>query len=176
MTGKSLEQIPSVWTDWKSWRMEHPDTTVPKIAPTVNYYRHDPDPTIASAEERYFSNMQWGLVRGDKSLSWPLEEVARRGVVNDSLAGLPLVVVFERKSATISAFERRVGDIELTFHADAHGLVDDQTGSQWDRVTGRAVQGALAGRRLIPVAGMISHHRAWRTLFPATAVRGRDAK
>jgi Protein of unknown function (DUF3179) len=176
LMGKTLEQVPSVWTDWKSWRADHPQTTLPKIAPTVDYYRHDPDPAIPTTEERYFSSMQWGLVRGDKSLTWPLAEVARRGVVNDSLAGLSIVVVFDRATATVSAFERRAGDIELTFHADAEGMVDDQTNSLWDRITGRAVRGALAGRRLIPVPGIISHHRAWRTLFPATAVRGGAAK
>jgi hypothetical protein len=175
LKGKSIEQIPAVWTDWKSWRTDHPDTTLPKISQTVDYYRHDPDPLSPSLEERYFSNMQWGLARGGKSLSWPLNEIARRGVVNDELAGLPLLIVFERKSATITAFERRAGDTELTFTSNPEGLVDDQTSSLWDRLTGRAIRGALAGHRLTPVAGVVSHKRAWQSLHPESAIRSGNA-
>ncbi len=66
-----------------------------------------------------------------------LKELARHPVVNDSFAGLPLVVIFESRSATISAFERRVGDTEPTFRMEADTLIDDQTRSVWDPVTGR---------------------------------------
>jgi hypothetical protein len=171
LMGKSLERIPSVWTDWKTWRTEHPATTVLKISQTIDYYRHDPVSSSSSFEKRYFSSLQWGFLRNGKALSWPLRELARQPVVNDSFAGLPLVIVFESRSATITAFERRVGDTELTFRLEADGLIDDQTSSVWDVVSGRAIRGSLAGRRLTPVAGIVSHLRAWRLLHPETEVR-----
>jgi hypothetical protein len=171
MRGKTLRQIPSVWTDWKTWRGDHAETTLLKISPTVDYYRHDPDPASPHAEERYFSSMQWGLTRAGQSASWPLKELARHRAFNDSLAGLPLVVVFDSRSATVSAFERLVGNAELTFRLDREGLVDAQTSSVWDPVTGRSIRGKLAGQRLKPLAGVISHERAWRTLHPDTTVR-----
>ncbi len=104
--GKSLEQIPSVWTDWKTWRTEHPKTTVVKIDQTVDYYRHDPTSANATWENRYFSNLQWGITRGSKAISWPLRELARHPAVNDSFADLPLVIVYDSARATISAFVR----------------------------------------------------------------------
>lgn len=170
LAGESLEQIPSVWTDWKTWRTEHPQTSVVKISQTVDYYRHDPAGSSSGWEGRYFSNLQWGFVRGKKAMSWPLKELARHPAVNDSFAGLPLVIVFDRPTATISAFVRRVGDTEATFRLEADGLVDNQTSSVWDPVTGKAIRGTLAGRRLTPVAGIVSHLRAWRTLHPDSEV------
>jgi hypothetical protein len=171
LDGESLERIPAVWTDWKTWRTEHPETTVLKLPQTVDYYRHDPPSSSSSREKQYFSNLQWGFVRGGKALSWPLRELAHHPAVNDSFAGLPLVIVFESRSATITAFERRVGGTELTFRWEADGLIDDQTCSVWDPVIGRAIRGTLAGRRLTPVAGIVSHLRAWRTLHPDSEVR-----
>ena len=170
LKGKSLEQIPSVWTDWKTWRTDHPETTVLKVSKTIDYYRHDPVSSSSSFEERYFASLQWGFVRSGKALSWPLRELARVPVVNDTFAGLPLVIVFDSQRATITAFERRLGDIELTFRLKEGGLIDDQTSSVWDPVSGRAIRGTLAGRRLIPVAGIVWHLRAWRTLHPETEI------
>ncbi len=171
LKGKSLEPIPPVWTDWKTWRTEHPQTTVLRVSQTIDYYKHNPVSSSSSFEERYFANLQWGFVRSGKALSWPLRELARAPVVNDTFAGLPLVIVFEHRSATIAAYERQVGDTELTFRPGADGLIDDQTSSVWDLVSGRAIRGPLTGRRLTPVAGIVSHPRAWRTLHPESETR-----
>ena len=168
---QSLERIPSVWSDWKTWRTTHPETTLLKIRQTVDYYRHDPENSTDPFEPKYFANLQWGFVRGGRAVSWPLKELARHPVVNDSFAGLPLVIVFDSDTATIAAFERRVNDAELTFRWKADALVDDQTSSVWDPVSGRAIRGTFAGRRLKPVAGIVSHQRAWRTLHAETEVR-----
>jgi hypothetical protein len=171
LKGQSLERIPMVWTDWKSWRTSHPETTLANLSQTVDYYRHESEPAGLEFQTRYFSNCQWGFVRESKALSWPLKELARQRAVNDTFEGLPFVVVFDSRSVTIAAFERRVGSTELTFHWGAEGLVDDQTSSVWDPVTGRAIRGTLENRRLTPVAGIVSHIRAWRSLHPLTEVR-----
>ncbi len=174
LEGSLLQQIPSIYTDWKSWRTDHPETTVVMIPQTVDYYRHDTEDMVVPFEKRYFSNLQWGFVREGKALSWPLREVAQRGVVNDSFVGLPLIVVYESRSATVAAFSRRVGETELTFRLEKDGLIDEQTSSVWDPVTGRAIRGKLEGSRLTPVAGTISHLRAWQTIHPDTLVRAAE--
>ncbi|MGC8643410.1 MAG: DUF3179 domain-containing (seleno)protein, partial [Isosphaeraceae bacterium] len=171
LKGKSLDPVPWTWTDWKSWRTSHPETTLLKIPQTVEYYGHDVVASGSSLEKRYFSNLQWGFERGGKSLSWPLAELARLGAVNDSFSGLPLVIVYESRSATIAAFDRRVAGAELTFRLEAEGLIDDQTSSVWDPVSGQAIRGPRAGQRLAPVAGVVSHNRAWRELHPESEIR-----
>jgi Protein of unknown function (DUF3179) len=171
LTGKSLAQIPSVWTDWKTWRTQHPKTTVLKIVQTIDYYQHNPESSTSPLEERYFSNLQWGFVRGGNAISWPLSELAPKSAINDAFGGLPLLILFDSRTATIAAFERRVDDSELTFHWGAGGLIDDQTSSVWDPLTGRGIGGKLIDRRLTPVTGVVSHQRAWRTQYPRTVVR-----
>lgn len=171
LEGKSLVLIPSVWTDWKSWRTQHPATTLLKIEQTVDYYRHDQASASPPLEKRYFSNLQWGFVRDGQALSWPLKELATQSAVNDTFAGLALVILYESRTATITAFERRLGDTDLTFRWGDEGLIDDQTRSVWDPVTGRGIRGTLADRRLTPVAGIVSHLRAWKTQHPRTVIR-----
>jgi hypothetical protein len=168
LKGESLVQFPSVWTDWKTWRTEHPETTVLKLSHTIDYFRHDPD---GSDEQRYLSSLQWGIARGGKALSWPFKELVRQPVVNDALAGLPLLIYYDLASTTLTAFERRIDGAELTFRKVPDGLADDRTGSVWDPVTGRAVRGAYIGRHLNPVSGVISHLRAWRTFHPESESR-----
>jgi hypothetical protein len=170
LEGKSLPQIPAVWTDWKTWHRKHPTTTVLRIDQAVDYYRRDAEDSTSGWEKRYFASLQWGLVREGKARSWPLRDLAPNAAVNDTFAGLHLVIVYESRTATITAFERRIGDAELTFRLETDGLVDRQTGSIWDPATGRAVRGTLAGRRLIRVAGVVSHMRAWRSLYPESEV------
>jgi hypothetical protein len=137
----------------------------------VDFHKHDQESSISPSEKEYLSSLQWGLVRGGKALSWPLKELALDPVVNDSFAGLPIVIVYESRTATISAFERRVEETELTFRLEGDGLIVDQAGTVWDLVTGRAIRGKLAGRRLTPIAGIISHVRAWTTLHPDSEIR-----
>ena len=105
LKGKSLESIPSMWSDWKSWRTTHPDTTVLNIAQTIDYYRRDPVASPSSFENRYFAGLQWGFIRQGKAFSWPLRDLAKKPVVNVSLADLPIVLICDRESATITAFE-----------------------------------------------------------------------
>jgi Protein of unknown function (DUF3179) len=175
LKGETLEQLPAVWTDWETWRAEHPETTVVMLAQPIDFHRHDPESSGGSSDAEYFSSLQWGFVRAGHAVSWPLNELSSSKVVNDTFEGLPLVVMFESPSATISAFDRRVGDTVLTFGVDGDGLIVDQTSTVWNLVTGRAIRGKLAGHCLKPIAGIVSHVRAWQTLHPESEIRRADA-
>jgi hypothetical protein len=90
--------------------------------------------------------------------------------------GVPIVVLYKRgvlsplDNAAISrsrdvgtagTFDRRVDGQALSFRPAGDGRFrDGQTGSTWD-VTGRAIAGLLAGRRLRPV---ISDQQFWFAL------------
>ncbi len=171
LKGKSLEPIPYSWTDWKTWRTAHPETTVLNVPQTIDYYQRDPERSPKSFEKRYISGLQWGFVHEGKAFSWPLRELAQQAVANDSFAGIPVVIIFDGQHSTITAFDRRVGDADLTFRLEASRLIDEQTSSIWSPVTGQAIEGKFAGRQLKPVAGIISHLRAWRQLHPDSEVR-----
>ncbi len=167
--GKELQQYPAVWVDWKTWRAEHPGTTAVLLARGSRKYSISAVRATAS-RGRALDALQWGLSRGGKARSWPFSRLARRPVVNDSFAGLPLLIVFDPESFNPTGFDRRLGERELTFRRRGTELIDETTGSVWDPVTGEALRGALAGRRLSPVAGTIATASTWRAFHPDTEV------
>lgn len=171
LQGRLLERIPSIWTDWKSWRTAHPATTVLELPLAVDHYHHELGLERSARDWDYLTTLVWGLDHGKKSVSWPLEELNRQPVVNDELAGLPILVLFWADTWTISAFDRRVDKTVLTFRRGESGLVDDQTGSTWDPVTGRAISGKYSGIRLSPVAGTVTRVGAWHVFHPDSELR-----
>jgi hypothetical protein len=166
LKGHRLEQIPVVWTDWKTWREHHPETTLPELPNTVQDYRHHPLYSAFPGDRSFFAGLQWGLASGMKARSWPYAQLMRRPLVNDVFAGQPLLVVFDTRTSTTNAYDRRTGDRELTFRWQTNNLADDQTGSVWDPVTGQAIKGPLTGRRLTPIAGIVSLVWAWSQFHP----------
>ena len=168
LKGHRLEQLPAIWTDWKTWRNQHPGTTVPDLPSVVPNYRHHPLYSDFPPEKSFFSKIQWGLARGDKARSWPYAQLARQPIVNDSFLGQPILVVFNQHTSTPTAFDRRAGNVELSFQWQVDHLSDDQTGSAWDPITGLALQGPLKGRRLTPVPGVVALEWAWKRFHPGS--------
>ena len=106
-----------------------------------------------------------GLVIDDEAVAYPFSTLAEARVINDEVAGRPVVLFFssEARSALDQsriAESRMVGSAipydpivagrRLTFRADAAGFVDEATGSRWD-ITGRARSGPLKGHGLTPL-------------------------
>jgi Protein of unknown function (DUF3179) len=170
LKGQQLDRLPGVWTDWQSWRTAHPNTTVPRLVRSVQNYQHHELYAGFAPERSFFSKLQWGLVRGSQSRSWPFAELDKQPLANDTFAGRPLLVVFDRKTSTVTAFDRRIGETELIFQRRDGKLTDDQNQSVWDPVTGRALDGPMKGRRLTPIPGTISLDWAWRAFFPTTEI------
>jgi hypothetical protein len=171
LKGKTLERLASVWTDWKTWRSKHPDTTVAALSRMTDDLRHKRWYTDSYFEAYYFSTFQWGLARNGKALSLPFPKLAHEPVVNDSFDDLSLVVVFDAWTSTVTAFDRHVGGQVLTFHSTKDGLTDVPTGSVWDTITGKAKRGPLAGRCLTPVSGVVSQISTWRIFHPESEAR-----
>ena len=122
--------------------------------------------------------------------AYPARTTRERGVVADTLGGVPLVV-FHADGATTALGERRIAEarevgttgvfrpeaerggerLALTFRPAPGGFVDDQTGSTW-AVTGEAVSGPLAGARLAPLRHHDTFAFAWFAFRPETTVYG----
>jgi hypothetical protein len=95
--------------------------------------------------------------------------VARQGVINDELAGRPVVIVAEPgadpRNRTIRAFER--GD--RTFIRSGHAFlgadfVNDQNGRPWK--VGEEDLAAPDGRKLPRLPGRLAARAAWSAAFP----------
>jgi hypothetical protein len=168
LTGEKLEQLAATWTDWKTWHESHPATTVPRLARSAENYKHHELYSNFLPERSFFFKLQWGLAIRGKARSWPYARLAEQPVINERFGDRRLLIVFDRKTSTPTAFDRHVDGLDLTFRLCADGLTDDDTHSQWDPISGRAVSGPMKGCRLTPVPGTISLEWAWRRFFPAS--------
>ena len=93
-------------------------------------------------------------------------------VLNDALDGRPFTVFLTPDLTTALVWSRTLGSRTLTFQADGDRMVDVETGSAWDAVSGRALSGPLAGRSLSPVPATTGFWHAWKAHHPDTRVLG----
>jgi len=153
LEGTVLEPIPSVLTDWETWKARHPDSTVASLSRKSTEYHRD-----------FYENLDefvLGIASEGEAKAWPFDVLEREPIVNDRWDGRPVLVTFDRRGVSARLFARTVDGRVLTF-AQADGEPRDvETGSRWDPVTGRAIDGPLAGRALRPLPAFPSLRSAW---------------
>jgi len=107
-------------------------------------------------------------------LAYPIGLLDRVEVIDDRAAGRSWVVARCALTRVAAIYDRSVDGRVLTFEnsgalwRDTLVLRDRETGTYWSAATGLALSGALAGRRLEPVAATYTTVEAWRRAFPAT--------
>ncbi|MCH7490455.1 MAG: DUF3179 domain-containing protein, partial [Gemmatimonadetes bacterium] len=108
---------------------------------------------------------------GCDAIAYPLSALEELGVaaaVNDSVGERAVLVTYQAEYEVANAFDRTVDGIALTFEiATTSPLVlrDQETGTTWDE-QGVAIEGALAGRRLTPIAdSYVGFWFAWSLYF-----------
>ena len=127
--------------------------------------RINPDPKYNDGLIAKFINIL--MHNGKKS-------VARKILYNamDSVAGRDLVIVYDGRSGTAVAFDRRVDGRLLTFELvsplDGLQLRDQETGSIWSGLSGTAEEGPLAGTTLRQVPSFYSFWFAWSDFYVNT--------
>ncbi len=121
-----------------------------------------------------------------EAVAYPYDVVRKFGVINDRVAGQPVVLFWApgvaspldaaridqgREVGTVLAYWRTVDDRVLTFERKGDRVRDRETGSQWDVFTGRALEGPLKGRELRPVAEGVHHFWfSWYAFRPDTRI------
>jgi hypothetical protein len=108
--------------------------------------------------------------------AYPLRILVWHEIVNDELAGRPVVVTYCPLCGTGMVFDRRVGDRTLTFGVS--GLLyqsdvlmyDRETESLWSQLSREAVTGEFAGTELRWLPAEQMTWAAWRTRHPEGAV------
>ncbi|MGD8487274.1 MAG: DUF3179 domain-containing protein [Chloroflexota bacterium] len=123
----------------------------------------------------------------DAPVSVPYSELRTVGVANLEFEGAPVAVFWQPGAASAldaqyvdesedvgatGAFSAVVDGQQLTFARDGGEdapITDMQTGSTWD-VTGRAIDGPLAGQTLSPVGHGDHFWFAWAAFVPQTSI------
>ncbi len=129
-----------------------------------------------------------GVALGTESRAYPLRLLVWHEVVNDTLAGEPIVVTYNPLCGGVAVFRRRVEGKTLEFGVS--GLLfnsnllmydrctDRRRESLWSQLLMRAVSGpaAAAGTRLEPLPFDVVAWRSWRDEHTATTVLAPDPR
>ena len=200
--GHRLDVIPSAIVSWSDFKAGYPDGVV--LAPpgrSASSYGRNPyvrytsrsapipgffDSTIL--DDRYPAlERTVGVTVNGHDKAYPFSVVQANGALNDTVAGVPVVVLWSPGTAdaldspltaggadvgAALAFDRRLDGEPLEFApADDGRFTDDRTGSIWN-VLGQAVGGELAGSRLEPVVHTNEFWFAWSAFHPDGEVFG----
>jgi hypothetical protein len=140
----------------------------------------DPSSTISeeSSSKRQPSKNELvvGLELDGCAKAYPVQIAAARKVINDTVAGEDVVVTFGPPSEAGMIFKRCVDGRSLTFvplPEAANGLMlmkDQETGTIWEALTGRAISGVLCQKKLQRLISEYSFWFAWSELHPDTEI------
>ena len=175
--GDKLEILPALHTTWGQWIELHPDTmALNKFGygsrdGYTSYYDSDQTGIIGETvrDDRLAPKTLVAAVSiGDQHRAYSVGDLREQPVVNDTLAGVPLVVVYHPGSATSAIFEREVEGTLLEFSAVAGvdwedaPLVVDQEGTTWHGLSGMGLEGPRAGEELRRMQTHYSFWFAWK--------------
>jgi hypothetical protein len=161
-----LKLYPAIHTTWAEWKQLYPGSLIlSKETPiglegmrdVYESYVEDrrqfgifgtesPDKRLPGKE------FVIGLTLDKAAVAYPYRHLSRQPLVNDVVAGRPVVVTFSTESATGVVFSRALAGKTLCFTRLRRGqgvlLMDDETWSVWRAFSGEAIRGKLAGSRL----------------------------
>ncbi len=187
LAGTRLKLFPAIHTTWAEWKELYPASLVLSkqgrfgIEGTNNvyesYFANESQLGIFGTEnpDRSLPGKEFviGLMLDNVAVAYPYRHLSREPLVNDTVAGEPLVVAFSRENATGVAFSRRLSGRTLTFRhlrrEKGDLLMDDvETKSTWRALSGEAIRGRLAGTRLDQLPSTPGFWFAWKGFYPET--------
>ncbi len=166
-------------TTWEDWRGRHPDTTVMRPDPELgrrfgfSYQEGAADrarsgvafPVWQKSDRLERGAEVYALRLDGRAKAWPIERVLAERLVNDRLGETALVLVGDRGSGAVRAFERG----ELTFSpGSAPDELIDQQGRRW-RIEEDALSPQSAGDGELPrLPGHVAFWFGWYGFHPDT--------
>jgi hypothetical protein len=117
---------------------------------------------------------------GRRARAYPIQILVWHEIVNDTLAGQPILVSYCPLCNSALVFDRRVKGRTLTFGTTGNlrnsDLVmwDRATQSWWQQITGEAVVGDLTGARLHPLPAQTLSWEHFRWTYPSGDVLSRQ--
>jgi hypothetical protein len=118
-----------------------------------------------------------------ETVAYPYELLSSLGVVNDSVGGQPVVVLWQAGTASpfagtlipgrdvgsATAYSATLNGERLAFQSAGEKIRDTQTETEWD-ILGRAVAGPMSGAQLTPLAAINHFWFSWAAFRPDTRI------
>lgn len=175
-SGIRLKTLPVVITSWKEWSRKHPDTLVLDIntgferdyTPGKPYgdYFASPDTMfpVAHRDDRLAAKSYvFSLQLMGRPKAYPLSLLAEKPVVNDTLAGINVVIVANAKTRTVRAYER--GDHFFLPGATIDSVDERDSDMTW-RVEEEYIINPKSNERLPRLGGHVSYWFGWYAFYP----------
>jgi hypothetical protein len=111
---------------------------------------------------------------------YPLQIMTWHEIVNDHIAGDPLLITYCPLCGSGIAFERKINgeDVEFGTSGKLYNsnlvMYDRKTNSYWTQIGGQAIVGELAGMRLTPVSIETVVWRDWKGVHPDSEVLSQE--
>jgi len=176
-------------TTWKEWRARHPDTLAlvaepdriavyERVATRIARSRiggrgRTPRGGVLREDPRLPNYEQvMGLEVGGAHMAYPLARLKEQPVINDLVGSEPVLLVYDARSDTTTAFSRRLRERLLTFRSLESvpvRLSDLETGSVWN-MYGECIRGPLQGQKLGLLVPLPSFWFSWAEFFPGTEI------
>ena len=179
LTGKRMTMIPMPQMTWGEWRSSRPDTLMlSQDTPFAHQYRAVQIARYNQREAGFGDNrlasnaLVIGVEVDGAFKGYPVDVIGRVGVVNDTLAGQPVVIVYDNVSQSGIAYSRVVNGRVLEFYNQVDEgleLRDRATTSLWE-IQGLAIDGILKGAKLDYVPSFISEWYGWSGYHPETEI------
>lgn len=198
LSGETLSIFPVVHTDWQTWKSQYPGTLVlskeltcaqfdcgtyssnPRgsyyVDPYASYYIMPDEGVIdrqIPREEVLMTSKTrvLGVLVGGHARAYPYEALSQQPIINDIVNGVPVLVWFDNETQTGAAYVRRNDDLVLTFKPSDEFpelVLDVETGSFWQPLSGIAVAGPLRGQRLPTLVVTSAFEFGWYAYFPSS--------
>ena len=191
LKGRRLEIHPFLITSWRAWRERNPRTLVMVPVPGLEELydgmwreilsrtpaRDGPpsDRTFRPVDPRLHAyEAIVGLEAGGARRAYPRALLKKEQVVDDRVGTEPVLVVYDGRSDTVTAFSRDLNSRTLSFSArlSSADVFDLETGSRWNAY-GECLEGPLRGQRLKVLTGMPQFWWAWAAFGETDIYAGR---
>lgn len=183
LKGKHLDLVHSDELTFALWRKERPQGQV--LKPNKQYAsEYDPKDwekhvettrTVVDTTSTGIGAHQLilGITVAGKNKAYPIEPILATRLIQDQVAGSPVLVVVGLDKASIRVFEARLDgettDLTFTKGEGEKVMLDAETGSAWN-FQGCAVEGKLVGRCLREIDSHKDYWFDWMNHHPETAV------
>jgi len=124
-----------------------------------------------------------GLAVGDAARAYPKKFAMFHDVINDTVGDKPVVIAYNGVAGATCVFERVLNGQEIVFgcsgliYQAANVLYDRGSMGLWSGITGEGLSGAMADKKLAPLAVVEAPWSYWKAKHPDTLVMvGTDPK
>ena len=179
-SGIKLKVLPVTITSWEHWLRDHPDTQVLDIntgyerdytpgQPYGNYFSSPKTmfPVFPRDQRLATKSYVFAIQLKGQPKAYPMETIGKKKVINDTHAGINLVIIGDAETRTARAYDR--GGHIFSVGTSPTTLVDQKSSEVW-QVQEEQLVNSPNGEKLPRLGGHVSYWFGWYAFYPKTAI------